>query len=234
MSTSNISIVGDSFGCGEYIYDHDQTGEAKISDSVLQTYLEKNGYQVENFSISGSSMQDILLQISENNITGKTIIVFATDSLRNIKKREDFIITLFLKKNYSIAKLHEVLFHDWFKKLSKISHERKCNIILIGGHANLYDIKPTRNISICTSSWLSDIFQQPIGQLAGIDYSSLEVLMTRKPITTDVQKAEFVDIMTQKSQRLYLSHNHGDFQDEVHPGKQCHKLLAKKIIKMLG
>ena len=54
MSTSNISIVGDSFGSGEYIYDHDQPGGTKISDSVLQTYLEKNGYQVENFSISGS------------------------------------------------------------------------------------------------------------------------------------------------------------------------------------
>lgn len=234
MSTSNISIVGDSFGSGEYIYDHDQPGGTKISDSVLQTYLEKNGYQVENFSISGSSMQDILLQISENNITGKTIIVFATDSLRNIKKREDFIIKLFIKRNYSIAKLHKVLYLDWLKKMKEICQRNKNTVILIGGHANLYPTELPENILVCTSSWLSDIFQQPIGQLAGIDYSSLEVLMTRKPITTDVQKAEFVDIMTQKSQRLYLSHNHGDFQDDVHPGKQCHKLLAKKIIKMLG
>ena len=104
MSTSNISIVGDSFGCGDYIYDHDQPGGTKMADSVLQTYLEKNGYQVENFSIYGSSLQDILLQISENNITGKTIIVFATDSLRKIKAREDVIITLFLKKKLFYCK----------------------------------------------------------------------------------------------------------------------------------
>jgi hypothetical protein len=225
-----ISIVGDSFGCGEWV--PDKPGTNKIAHPGIQEYLQQKGYVVKNFSTPGASMDNILSQIVINNIIKETIIVFATDPLRNFVV--DKINQLYVKQNFSIAKLHKVLFLDWFRKLSTISSERKCNIILIGGHANLYDIKPTRNISICTKSWLSDIFKQPIGQLAGIDYSSLEVLMTRKPITTDVQKAEFVDIMTQKAQRLYLSHNHGDFQDEVHPGKQCHKLLAKKIIKMLG
>tara|TARA_A100001391_G_scaffold156258_2_gene114130 strand:+ start:3001 stop:3699 length:699 start_codon:yes stop_codon:yes gene_type:complete len=226
-----ISIVGDSFGCGEWV--PDKPGTNKISHLGIQEYLQQRGYVVKNFSTPGDSMDNILHQIVINNIIKETIIVFATDPLRNFVV-DNKINQLYVKQNFSIAKLHKVLFLDWFRKLSTISRERKCNIILIGGHANLYDTKPIKNISICTKSWLGDILKQPVGDLSAIEPMALEVLMSIKPIKQDNQKVELIDIITQRSDRLNLLYNNNFFPDNGHPNRQAHEKLTQKIINLIG
>lgn len=229
----DIAIVGDSFGAGEWQYDTANTGHLNLVHSGVGSFLSKSGHNVSNFCRGGAGMEDILDQIKIHKIKKQNLIVFATDSLRNIKPKEQLIKHLYIKKNYSIKKLHKILFLEWYDKLSSLTKQNDCNVILIGGSANLYETDQSNHIKICTTSWLSDIFKKPIGDLAGLSNDDMEFLIARKPIKTDEQKTEIIDIITQKSTKLNLMSESNLFPDDVHPNRSCHNILTKKIINFL-
>ena len=235
MAPAPISIVGDSFGCGEWAIDYNTKSGLINSHTGTSHYLKKANYRVNNYSEGGASLLDILDQITNNNISNETIIVFATDAFRHCHKYQPLLRKLFLQKDYSISKLHFIFFQDWLKQLTKISKDNTCEVILVGGHSNLYEFDVPSNMTICTNSWLSDILAKPIGNLSGIDTTAIENLMQLKPITKDVQKQELLDILSQRASRLHATANsRNKFADHIHPNRECHKLLTDKIIKLLG
>lgn len=224
----NISIVGDSFGCGEWSYKSPGDYSLVLSHKGCQQYLIDKGHHVENYAEGGASMDDILNQIVFNKIKRQTVIVFATDPLRNQ------IVQPFLAQ-HSIFDLHRLLFSRWIKNLVKITQQQKCNIVLIGGHANLYPFDPVANVQVCTTSWLSDIVGDTIGNLSGLDTSTIEILNNLNGKKTNAVKQHIVDAITQKTNRLMLLKKHRkNFPDLMHPNKKCHFELAQKIIAMIG
>ena len=233
MSNQQISIVGDSFGCGELQYGV-TPNSLEVTHSGVTHFLSKLGHTVTNYSVIGASSDDILDQIKFNELKHQNIIVFATDSLRDLESKEQEITQLFVRKNYSIKKIHKMFYLEWYDKLVSITEKNNCNVVLIGGHANLYETDNQHNhIKICETSWLSNIFKTEIGDLSGISHESLEFLMAKKPIKTDAQKEEMIDIMTQKSKRLNLMANSNYFPDNCHPNRICHEALTQKIINYL-
>ena len=92
-----ISIVGDSFGCGEWT--PDKPGTNKISHPGVQEYLQQRGYVVKNFSTPGASMENILCQIVMNNILKETNFEIEQDFIdripqNKISKQEQILMML--------------------------------------------------------------------------------------------------------------------------------------------
>tara|TARA_R100001509_G_scaffold36989_2_gene19913 strand:- start:61 stop:735 length:675 start_codon:yes stop_codon:yes gene_type:complete len=223
----NISIVGDSFGCGEWRYR--KQGVLKslyVSHTGTQHYLRSANHTVQNFSEGGASSDDILHQIIVNKIQNQILIVFATDSLRGQNMK------YLVREDESLYEIHRLLFMRWLNNLKKITQQQKCDVILIGGHANLYPFDNISNIQVCTVSWLSDILG-PVGELSGIDTASLEMLNTKS--LTDIDKQFVIDAITQRDERMVITKQQQHLMpDQLHPSHECHKTLAQKILKIVG
>jgi hypothetical protein len=227
-------IVGDSFGKGEFILANEEDKVDNVHPGC-EIYLQQNlDCPVINYSKEGASNQDILEQISDNNIKNATVIVFATDSFRKIKNNHKLATHLFVKKQHTIKEIHEILFLEWVKKLETITKTRNCNVYLIGGYANIYEsYAPAKHIKILTHSWISDILNKQVGDLSAIFYKDMEYLLTLNPNPTNEQKADFIAIAGEKAFRLHHTKNHSSFLDNYHPDRTAHQTLSKKIIKSL-
>jgi len=230
---TSIAIVGDSFGCGEWAIESED--KSLCTHKGSEYFLQKIGYDVKNYSKPSSSNQQILEQIKSNKIKNQWLIVFASESLRKIQNLSISIEQMYLKKKYSIKKIHETLFLDWANNLSNLTKKQSCNVILIGGHANIYkSFIPSNHVTILTHSWISDILNTAIGDLSSIDHKTLDFFMTLNSVQSDEQKLEMIDIITQKSKRLNKMANHPNFKDNVHPDRICHEKLSYRISKIIG
>jgi len=223
----NISIVGDSFGCGEWRYK--KQGDLKslyVAHTGTQHYLSRANHTVQNFAEGGASPDDILHQIVVNKIQEQILIVFATDSLRG--QNMEYLV----REGESLYELHRLLFMRWLNNLKKITQQQKCDVILIGGHANLYPFDNISNIQICTSSWLGDILGS-VGELSGIDTASLEMLSTES--LTDSDKHFVIDAITQREKRMEITKQQQHLMpDQLHPSHGCHQTLTQKILQIVG
>ena len=232
MTSVPISIVGDSFGCGEWRHDPAENDTLVCVHAGTEFYLKQFDFQVKNYSIGGNSMKDLLTPIVENNIRKQTIIVFATDSLRHIDEMS--AQKLYVKKSWSVSKLHYECFMSWVKNLTKITQQQKCKVVLVGGFGNLYNFPIPSNMQVCTHSWISDILGTTIGHQSGIENESLTKLHALQKYSSNNYKKEFIDIMDQKTYRENLLKTHpAKFPDGIHPSRECHKLLTEKLIKLI-
>jgi len=233
-----ISIVGDSFGSGEWQFTSNSSSEKnKVTHPGLEYFLREDyGYEVSNYSYGGASMNQILQQAIENKVQNCILIVFATDSCRGmLEENKQVIDKLYVKQGYSISKIHRLLFFEWVKKLKSYAEINNCNVLLIGGHANLYDFDCPDYMQIVTKSWLSEITNQTIGDMSGMNNDAIENFIAAKKLQLDKDKQEIIEIMTQRSHRMNLMKNDvRNFYDEHHPNRDCHHDLAKKIIKIIG
>jgi len=230
----NISIIGDSWGCGEWKASPDG---GIVTHKGTEHFLSESGYSVKNYSKGGGSGKYMLEQLEKYDIKNEILLVFHTDSCRDIRDNLDVALQYMQKKNVFIKKVHEFLFAEWIKKFVQATKNRNCEVILIGGHANLYKnvnlLLPT-NIKVLTHSWIQDITNTKVGDLSGLDRDDLEDFITNKPIDSDEQKQEIIDIMTEKSKRLYLLKHHIHFPDDHHPDRFCHQKLSERILQFIG
>ena len=241
MSKPKLCIIGDSFGCGEWSFlpktNHTNQQKNYVSHPGLKYFLHKDyGYDVSNYSYGGATMNEILQQAVRNKLQNCTLIVFATDSCRGIlEESKEVVDKLYVYQGFSIPKIHRLLFLEWIKNLKSYAEPNHCDVLLIGGHANLYDFDCPDYMKIVTKSWLSEITKQDIGNMSGLNSYVLEDFIAAKELQSDRDKKDIIEIMTQRSHRMTIMKNDiRNFNDEHHPNRNCHKNLAKKIIGMIG
>lgn len=126
-----VLIVGDSWGCGEWLYDGTNYGVVHLG---LEHYLREYGCEVNNLSEGGSGNQRIIdiLQDRVNMPKPDYIFWFQTDPIRDLRPYDQ---ETFPKDVKSLMKLGETLLNDTYKELNDLGFTIHC----IGGVTKLQE-----------------------------------------------------------------------------------------------
>jgi hypothetical protein len=167
---SKILIIGDSWGCGEWV--KFGPGHYWTVHSGLEFYLKEYGCNVTNLSmggISNSKIFDLLNEHIQINNSYDVIIWFQTDPLRNLRPYADNI-EIFKKNKEDFILAHDELLDSIYAKFNSLDLPIHCvggttklNLAFLEKYPNLHPVIPSiiemfgeAHIKIWPSNWIKD------------------------------------------------------------------------------
>jgi len=217
-----IFIFGDSWGKGEWC---DITH--KILHKGIEDYFVGDGYQVKNFSIPGSSLNNSIQIIGDNvnQIDDSDIILFIqTDPFRNFQSDNNKFTEI--KTYTSLINLQNEIIETTYQKLNYLNKKIYC----LGGctKLNLEIIKKYKNLNPLTESiieFLVPELKQPTFWMGDWNY------IFAKNLNVDELELFLNDVVNPNT---LFNHKNLFYPDGSHPNRIGHKIIYDKICQSLS
>jgi hypothetical protein len=214
----NILITGDSWGVGEW--GNDILDGKKVSHLGLEQYLIDDGYCVDNISMPGGSLNDIIDSLRNADLEKYDyVFVFVTDTFRN----QHLTPTTYWLEKDNIKKVksyHQTLLRDFLENINLLNKQ----IVLLGALTKITkkDIKGLKNLTIGIHS---------IIELLIPGHTQHEIyfgdILYGIPRNIDRELFEYV---WEQSFRWTTVQNTSIFRpDECHPNRYGHKKIFKYL-----
>jgi lysophospholipase L1-like esterase len=231
---SKILIAGDSWSCGEWMFNN-TTQKLEIVHKGLEHYIKNDGGNVTNIGVGGSSNLDsinrIKLWLKRFPNSAEKIFVFQTEYTRDFKFSK-----LLPEELSSITKFSDVA-NRWisrfYMRLSEIAFDHNCKIYIIGGtsdaewfddmnadHPGCHIACQSLTNLICNNNHK---ILDPVYSWYSNDSSELISILKKQGCNTE----ELLNEITKGFEREYeIQRNPKYFYpDGVHPNRDGHKIL---------
>lgn len=231
-----IVIIGDSWSCGEWILDTNNT--IKLNHPGLTEYLS---LKTLNLSKGGASNWDNLFAMvnymddMKNTGLNYSIVVFQTDPIRgSCAEKFDVNIDSAIKKADNLEQLYLNLIEVFYIKLSELSKKYNVPVYIVGGLPDVNKFKfnfYNNESNIICESWLGLLYKQHKTSVIPLRFNSNFFLK--------VKKLGRLDLCDQ-----ILNHNDSNYTEYLevskldtfgpnirnfHPNRHGHRILADYI-----
>jgi len=212
-----------------------------ITHEGLKQYFSYAGFTVFNTSIGASSNKDSVTRLTntlENQFsTGDVVLFIQTDPLRDL--RPYHTLTQEIVNHGGVNSLRISLLCDTYKQLQNTANEVKCEILVIGGIADLYlpGFDDLKNVIPFVDSWVHllvghmSAYQHLFPHWITSDYNihNIDLCM----LSNDLRK-KVIDEMHHTEECLKMYQEKIFRPDGRHPNRDGHKILFDHIVEKLN
>ena len=244
---SKLILIGCSWGCGEWINNHDQT--LSISHPGMTDYLSQD-HSVTNLSRAASSNWQSVFALrnylqycanpeySADSTEPIEIFVLQTDAARtNVSEKYDVDYESILLKSHGLKNYYQILIEIFYIKLHNLAQQYNIKINMIGGLTDLeLEIMSLYiNLQPCCASWIKllDPRHEPSVVPLILDPRLLKLAKSHNKMDLFEDIINHSDEKFLQAQQLMETEFFGPAHGDFHPSRKGHKVMADYIDQYL-